>query len=278
MSAESHLFTSHTLTERVFLNIGVMASHRACRHMAEEDDGRFLGLAPTTTVGVLRHQLWLGQHAMWLTNTALSEGNGLTGKISHGPIRLTPSIQPLTFTTRNCYHLRKGHCTNMLPSIRCALMPSGVCLRAQQTCMATNTSLGHKDNLLYWLVELYQCRRGVETHMTKCKKVWLVDHCIMMNSTLYNVFYAFNPQAGLSYLNQLDENVINMEMSRRWTQIQIHTHKYILHRGLPETEHLLFDCRGLAGKWLVDVRMRVYFLTAVQYMKWEFHHSFDAGE
>lgn len=112
---------------KVFLNTGVMASHRACKAYGLGRWWLISGICSNsdswcpTSPPLIRATYGVMDIAQ-----PLSEGEGLTVEMSHSPTRASPKTQLLQFARRNCYHFRKGQRINMPSRETTAHLASGV--------------------------------------------------------------------------------------------------------------------------------------------------------
>lgn len=111
----------------VFLNTGVMASHRACKAYGRGRWWLISGICSNSDSWHPTSQPLIRTACSVMDITQpLSEGVGLTGEMSHDPMRLSPKTQLLPLSRKNCYHFRRGQRINM-PSRKTTARPaSGV--------------------------------------------------------------------------------------------------------------------------------------------------------
>ena len=190
---------------RVFLNTGVMASHRACKAYGRGRWWLISGICSNsdswrpTSPPLIR-----GACSVMDITQPLSEGEGpLKGNEPRVP--WDPHLRPNFFPPagRNCYHFRRGQRINMpcrkttaLPCIRCALIPSQDTNRSTQ--LHNRLKQSKRTCRISWVTGFFE-KENLERHASEFKKPdWLLDCAIAVDPALCNVFHGETrwPKAG----------------------------------------------------------------------------------
>lgn len=180
---------------RVFLNTGVMASHRDCKAYGRGRWWLISGICSNsdswrpTSPPLIRAAC----SVMDITQP-LSEGEGLAGVMSHGPMRPSPKTQLLQFARRNCYHFRRGQRINMPSRKTTVHSASGVLSYQAKTSTGlpsctTDLSSGREPvTLAGWLVSLEKKNwRGMQPNLKSLTDCWIAlswwfRHCVMSST------------------------------------------------------------------------------------------------